>query len=99
MANTPNMPNMPNGPTDNMPVSNIAVTMSKAAPNEGMNPMPMHADMPGLMFDHSRLSLAMAYVLMQPPITKVYRPEDALKQGTLFPELDKPFMGHMGVRA
>ncbi len=45
-------------------------------------------------FNHDKLSLAMAYVLMQPPITKVYKAEDALKVGTLFPDLDKPFLGY-----
>ena len=42
------------------------------------------------------LSLAMAYIVTQPPITQVYHPEDALKQGTLFPELVKPFVGSRG---
>ena len=42
-------------------------------------------------------SLAMAYVPVQPQISKVYSPEAALQQGTLFPELDKPFVGKRGV--
>lgn len=52
--------------------------------------------MPQFSFNHEKLSLAMAYVLMQPQITKVYKVEDALKQGTLFPDLDKPFLGYRG---
>jgi hypothetical protein len=36
--------------------------------------------------------LAMAYVPMQ-KIHYVYDPDNALMQGTLFPELDKPFLG------
>ena len=42
------------------------------------------------------LSLAMAYVIMQPRITKVYDTGNALTKGTLFPELDKPWMGKRG---
>lgn len=36
--------------------------------------------------------LAMAYVRIQ-KLDKMYEPEMALLRGTLFPELDKPFMG------
>lgn len=43
-------------------------------------------------FDLSQKSLAMAYVPMQ-VWGKVYDPETALCRGTLFPELDKPFIG------
>ena len=39
---------------------------------------------------------AMAYVVAQPSIAQVYYPETALRQGTLFPELDKPFLGNRG---
>lgn len=35
---------------------------------------------------------AIAYVRWQ-ELSNVYEPEEALKQGTLFPELDKPFYG------
>ena len=35
---------------------------------------------------------AIAYVRWQ-ELSTVYEPEEALKQGTLFPELDKPFYG------
>jgi len=38
-------------------------------------------------------ALAMAYIIPQQRITQVYKSIDALKRGTLFPELDKPFMG------
>lgn len=36
--------------------------------------------------------LAMAYIPWQ-KLEKVYAPEEALEKGTLFPELDKPFLG------
>lgn len=36
--------------------------------------------------------LAMAFVNMQ-PITEIYGVDDALKNGTLFKNLDKPFTG------
>ena len=36
--------------------------------------------------------LAMAYVRMQ-PFDGMYPPEMALKQGTLYPDLDLPFCG------
>ena len=49
-------------------------------------------------FSQKTLSLAMAYVIMQPEVKSVYNPEDALKQGTLFPELDKPFLAYRGER-
>ena len=41
-------------------------------------------------------SLAMAYIIPQSKITQVYQSVYALKQGTLFPELDKPFSGKKG---
>jgi hypothetical protein len=44
-----------------------------------------------------KLSLAMAYVLPQAQITHVYKTDVALKQGTLFPDLDKPFLGKGGL--
>lgn len=37
-------------------------------------------------------ALAIAYVRWQ-ELSNVYEPEKALIQGTLFPELDKPFYG------
>ena len=45
---------------------------------------------------HARTALAMAYIIPQPGIKNVYKPEDALRRGTLFPELDKPFTAHRG---
>lgn len=41
------------------------------------------------------MALAMAYVPWQ-HFNQVYEPEMALDQGTLFPELDKPFYGSGG---
>lgn len=41
--------------------------------------------------------LAIARVVSQPGITQVYNTGDALKRGTLFPELDKPFLRYRGV--
>lgn len=46
----------------------------------------------------NNLSLAMAYVLPQKQITQVYKTDVALKQGTLFPDLDKPFIGKGAVK-
>lgn len=43
----------------------------------------------------SPMVLAMAYVPMQ-KICEVYDVETALMNGTLFPELDKPFLGKGG---
>lgn len=47
-------------------------------------------------FDELRLSgrfpVAMAYVPWQ-RLDEMYTPETALQRGTLYPELDKPFMG------
>ncbi|MCL2080528.1 MAG: spore coat associated protein CotJA [Oscillospiraceae bacterium] len=43
-----------------------------------------------------RPSLAMAYVMPQRQITQVYKTDAALKRGTLFPDLDKPFSGKGG---
>lgn len=37
-------------------------------------------------------ALAIAYVRWQ-ELSTVYEPEEALKRGTIFPELDKPFYG------
>lgn len=36
--------------------------------------------------------LTMAFVNMQ-PLENVYELDDAIKQGTLFPNIDKPFYG------
>ncbi|MCI8387420.1 MAG: spore coat associated protein CotJA [Clostridiales bacterium] len=41
--------------------------------------------------------VAMAYVPWQ-RLDKMYPPETALARGTLFPELDKPFMGRTVTR-
>jgi len=43
-------------------------------------------------------SLAMAYIIPQSRITQVYKSIYALSQGTLFPELDKPFLGEREVK-
>lgn len=40
--------------------------------------------------------LAMVNITVQPQITNVYNPQEALRRGTLFPELYKPFMGSRG---
>lgn len=40
--------------------------------------------------------LAIARVVLQSQITQVYSPHDGLKRGTIFPELDKPFLGKRG---
>lgn len=43
------------------------------------------------------LSLAMAYVPWQ-RWNQIYKPEEALMQGTIFMELDKPFTGRSCIR-
>lgn len=55
-------------------------------------PMPRKR-MPDAMPDN--LSLAMAYVPMQ-QFKNVYELSDGFQQGTIFPELNKPFMGWKG---
>ena len=40
-------------------------------------------------------ALAMAYVPMQ-KLKSLYELDEALKQGTIFPELNKPFLGWKG---
>lgn len=45
--------------------------------------------------DLSSLPLAMAYVPMQ-HFSTVYELNEALRYGTIFPELNKPFMGGKG---
>ncbi len=42
--------------------------------------------------------LAMAYVPMQ-KLENIYEPVHALKRGTLYPELDKPWHPEMGANA
>lgn len=42
-----------------------------------------------------RMPVAMAYVPWQ-NFNKTYEPQKALKVGTIFPELDKPFTGRNG---
>lgn len=46
--------------------------------------------------DLDSLPLAMAYVSMQ-QWRKLYSPEEALRRGTMFEELDLPFLGEEGV--
>lgn len=43
------------------------------------------------------MPIAMAYVPWQ-DFTKTYEPQKALLAGTIFPELDLPFLGRNGVR-
>ena len=40
--------------------------------------------------------LAITRVVFQPQIAQVYNALEALKRGTLFPELDKPWVGKRG---
>lgn len=49
----------------------------------------------GNMVDDFKVT--MAYVPWQ-HLDKVYEPAKALKAGTLFPELDKPFYGRKGMK-
>ncbi|MCL2003282.1 MAG: spore coat associated protein CotJA [Oscillospiraceae bacterium] len=65
-----------------------------------MDMMPM----PGIPFpgmymgprQDDRRPLAMAFVTPQAQITNVFAADEALRMGTLFPELFKPFMGKRG---
>jgi hypothetical protein len=43
------------------------------------------------------ISLAMAYIPLQ-QITTLYDADNAFQIGTLFPDLDKPFLGGRGAR-
>lgn len=43
----------------------------------------------------SEKPLAMAYIPWQ-KFSKTYEPQKALMRGTIFPELDKPFIGKRG---
>jgi hypothetical protein len=45
----------------------------------------------------TEISLAIAYIPLQ-KITTLYDDENAYKVGTLFPDLDKPFLGGRGVQ-
>ena len=45
----------------------------------------------------NKMVLAMAYVPWQ-KFEKTYEPQMALKKGTIFPELDKPFWGRRGMK-
>lgn len=42
-------------------------------------------------------ALAMAYVPMQ-RLKNIYEPDEGLQYGTIFPELNKPFLGWKGGR-
>jgi hypothetical protein len=44
----------------------------------------------------TRHPLAMAFITPQPQITNVFNTDEALRAGTLFPELYKPFTGKKG---
>jgi hypothetical protein len=48
-----------------------------------------------LCSEHSKdIALAMAYVPFQEWDPSINTPEEALRAGTLFPSLDKPFLGY-----
>lgn len=59
------------------------VTSSSSMKNSGID-LPFHKE-----------ELAMAYVPKQ-KFLNVYEPDKALKIGTIFPELNKPFLGRRG---
>jgi hypothetical protein len=46
-------------------------------------------------YEESTPALAMGYVPWQ-QFSRAYEPQKALKTGTIFPELDKPFLGAGG---
>ena len=47
-------------------------------------------------FTSQPVSLAMAYVPVQ-TWTQIYEPDTGLTRGTIFPDLDKPFIGEEAV--
>ena len=62
---------------------------SRSGRNFSSAPLPCEPnDMPSM-------ALAMAYVPMQ-QFKTVYEPNEALQYGTIFPELNKPFLGWKG---
>lgn len=76
-----------------------------AAPGEGPLPLPTPevtpdsgtgSVLPGDSIDPALLSLAMAFVPRQAWETP-YQFDVALKRGTIFPSLDKPFLGEEAV--
>lgn len=60
-------------------------------------PYPPRPARPREAWATENFALAMAYVPMQ-HFKNVYEPDEALQIGTLFPELNKPFMGWKGGR-
>lgn len=59
---------------------------SRPAPSCPMTQTPSVCQLP----PEQPMVVGMAYVLMQ-PFDTIYEPMQALNQGTLFPDLDKPF--------
>lgn len=58
--------------------------------------MQMYNPCPGISPSMIREPVAMAYVPWQ-YFHEVYEPDQALRCGTIFPELNKPFLGKRGV--
>lgn len=85
MPNATNMPIMPNA--TNMPI----IPNGSNMPNMDMQPMAMMGEFP------KHTPIAMAYV----PLQRWEMPYDeavALSRGTIFPSLDKPFIGEEAVK-
>jgi hypothetical protein len=65
-----------------------------------MDMMPMPGiPFPGMYMRHmpeELRPLAMVFITPQPQIMNIYATEEALRKGTLFPELNKPFIGKRG---
>lgn len=72
-----------------MPFPLPALDDEPQMPNEQMKPS-------GPSFNHSLLALAMGFVPMQ-AWEEPYDTDLALTRGTLFPSLDKPFIGEEAV--
>lgn len=70
----------------------MAQTMPYARPMPYSDPMPCSKAMPPRDIFHNNPPLAMAYVPWQ-VWNETYELDKALHVGTLFPCLDKPFMG------
>ncbi|MDR0324755.1 MAG: spore coat associated protein CotJA [Oscillospiraceae bacterium] len=63
------------------------MTPMPGIPFPGMYTRPRH---------ENRQPLAMVYITPQLQITNTFAPLEALRAGTLFPELKKPFLGRRG---
>ncbi len=99
---TDNMPAVPGENPDGLPTPDVDSDDVPATPGEGPDGFPMpelppdSSDLPTDSIDPRLLSLAMAFVPRQAWETP-YDFDVALRRGTLFASLDKPFLGEEAV--